>query len=173
MRILILGAGGIGGYFGGRLAQAGADVTFLVRERRAAQLAERDLVVKSPFGDFTRPVRTVLSAAAGGPYDLVLLTCKAYDLPAAIDAIAPAVAGQTTVLPVLNGIAHMERWMPVSDASGYSAVCATSRSRSRRRARSNTSTSCTRLRWANASGESHPGAGSSRSSWSAPPPCAG
>jgi len=108
MRILILGAGGIGGYFGGRLAQAGADVSFLVRERRAAQLAERGLVVKSPFGDFTWPVRTVLSAAAGAPYDLVLLTCKAYDLPAAFDAIAPAVAAQTTVLPVLNGIAHMD-----------------------------------------------------------------
>src|ERR1700740_1379216 len=62
MRILVLGAGAIGGYFGGRLVQAGADVTFLVRERRAAQLAARGLVVKSPHGDFTVPARTVLKA---------------------------------------------------------------------------------------------------------------
>jgi 2-dehydropantoate 2-reductase len=108
MKILILGAGGIGGYFGGRLAQAGADVSFLVRPRRAAQLAARGLVVKSPYGDFVQPVRTVESAAAAGPCDLVLLTCKAYDLAAAIDAIAPAVGPDTAVLPVLNGIAHMD-----------------------------------------------------------------
>jgi len=108
MKILVLGAGGIGGYFGGRLAESGADVTFLVRERRAAQLAAQGLVVKSAFGDFTVPVRTVTAAAAAGACDLVLLTCKSYDLPAAIEAIAPAVGPDTAVLPVLNGIAHMD-----------------------------------------------------------------
>ncbi|MGH7043955.1 MAG: 2-dehydropantoate 2-reductase [Acetobacteraceae bacterium] len=111
MRILILGAGGIGGYFGGRLADAGADVTFLVRPRRAAQLAADGLVVKSPHGDIARPVRTIGAEALGGeaPYDLVLLTCKAYDLDPAMAAIAPAVAAGAAVLPMLNGLRHLER----------------------------------------------------------------
>src|SRR5689334_21006418 len=96
MRILVLGAGAIGGYFGGRLVQAGGDVTFLVRERRAAQLAARGLVVRSPHGDFTVPARTVLRSAARPDHDLVLLTCKAYDLDDAIDSIRPAVGPSTT-----------------------------------------------------------------------------
>ncbi len=116
MRILVLGAGGIGGYFGGRLVEAGGDVTFLVRPRRAAQLAADGLVVKSPHGDFTRRVRTTSAEALGpgasgddGRYDLVLLTCKAYDLEPAIAAIAPAVAGGAAVLPMLNGLRHLDR----------------------------------------------------------------
>ncbi len=109
MKILVLGAGAIGGYFGGRLVQAGGDVSFLVRERRRAQLAERGLVVRSPHGDFNVPVRTVTSDAPGGSADLVLLACKAYDLEPAIAAIAPAVGDSTTVMPLLNGLAHVER----------------------------------------------------------------
>jgi 2-dehydropantoate 2-reductase len=113
VKILVLGAGGVGGYFGGRLAEAGADVTFLVRTGRAAQLAKSGLVVKSPFGDFTRKVKTVAASSDGGPYELVLLTCKAYDLDSAISAIAPAVdapSGQqgAAVLPMLNGMAHLD-----------------------------------------------------------------
>lgn len=109
MKILVLGAGAIGGYFGGRLAQAGADVTFLVRERRAAQLKERGLVVRSPHGDFTQPVRTVLASGLGAPFDLVLLACKAYDLDAAIASIRPAMGPGSHVLPLLNGVAHIEK----------------------------------------------------------------
>jgi 2-dehydropantoate 2-reductase len=109
MRILVLGAGAIGGYFGGRLVQAGGDVTFLVRERRASQLAQRGLVVKSPHGDFTVPVRTVLRADARPDFDLVLLTCKAYDLGDAIESIRPAVGPSATIVPLLNGVAHIER----------------------------------------------------------------
>jgi 2-dehydropantoate 2-reductase len=111
MRILVLGAGGIGGYFGGRLAEAGADVTFLVRPRRAAQLAADGLVLRSPHGDLTRPVRSVgAEALAGdGRYDLVLLTCKAYDLEPAIAAISPAVTEGAAVLPMLNGLRHLDR----------------------------------------------------------------
>ncbi len=111
MRILVLGAGGIGGYFGGRLVEAGADVTFLVRPRRAAQLAADGLVVQSPHGDFTRHVRTVSAEVLSddGRYDLVLLTCKAYDLEPAIAAIAPAIAGGAAVLPMLNGLRHLDR----------------------------------------------------------------
>jgi 2-dehydropantoate 2-reductase len=78
MKILVLGAGGVGGYFGGRLAQAGADVTFLVRAKRAAQLAANGLVIKAPTGDLEQAVTTVLAADVKPVYDLVLFTCKAY-----------------------------------------------------------------------------------------------
>lgn len=105
MRILVLGAGALGGYFGGRLLQAGADVRFLVRPRRAAQLAESGLVIDSPFGGLRRPAPVLTEAAPG--FDLVLLTCKAYDLETAIEAIRPAVGPGTAVLPVLNGLSHI------------------------------------------------------------------
>ena len=108
MKIVVLGAGGVGGFFGGRLAEAGADVTFLVRPGRAAQIAKDGLVVKSPFGDIVMPVKTVAAAAEGGPYEIVLLTCKAYDLDGAIGAIAPAVERGAAVLPLLNGMAHLD-----------------------------------------------------------------
>jgi 2-dehydropantoate 2-reductase len=110
MKILIVGAGGIGGYFGGRLLEAGRDVTFLVRERRRAQLERTGLVLRSGFGDFTRMGPPLVTAEApGGPYDLVLLGCKAYDLESALDAFAPAVGPDTAILPVLNGLAHLDR----------------------------------------------------------------
>ncbi len=108
-RILVLGAGGVGGYFGGRLAAAGADVTFLVRPGRAAQLQRDGLRIESPLGDLQVPVRTVGADTLGPDYDLVLLTCKAYDLDSSMDAIAPAMRGPCAVLPILNGLAHLER----------------------------------------------------------------
>ncbi|HTH96370.1 MAG TPA: 2-dehydropantoate 2-reductase [Stellaceae bacterium] len=107
-KILVLGVGGIGGYFGGRLVEAGADVTFLVREERSKQLAERGLRIESPFGDARLKVKTLLAAEVKPSYDAVLLTCKAYDLDGAVAAIAPAVAPTGYVLPFLNGIAHMD-----------------------------------------------------------------
>jgi 2-dehydropantoate 2-reductase len=108
MRILVLGAGAVGGYFGGRLVEAGADVTFLVRPGRAKQLAEHGLVVHSKSGDIARPVPTVGRDTISSPFDLVILTCKAYDLDDAMNAMAPAVGPKTAVLPLLNGLAHME-----------------------------------------------------------------
>ncbi|HLB80246.1 MAG TPA: 2-dehydropantoate 2-reductase [Dongiaceae bacterium] len=110
MRILVLGAGAVGGYFGGRLAAAGADVTFLVRDRRAARLAADGLVIKSPTGDLTLPSPKTLTAGAAAdiPFDIVLLTCKAYDLGAAIESIAPHVGAASAVLPLLNGMAHLD-----------------------------------------------------------------
>jgi 2-dehydropantoate 2-reductase len=107
-KFLVLGAGGIGGYFGGRLAETGADVTFLVRERRRAVLAERGLRIESPFGNAELAVQTAVASEVAPIYDAVILTCKAYDLDAAVDAIAPAVAPDGYVLPFLNGIAHMD-----------------------------------------------------------------
>jgi len=111
MRILVLGAGGTGGYFGGRLAQSGADVTFLVRAARALQLEQHGLQIRSPLGDADFPVAHVVAdeletLATEKPFDLVLLSCKAYDLDSSLDAIAPAVGPRTTVMPILNGLLH-------------------------------------------------------------------
>jgi 2-dehydropantoate 2-reductase len=109
MRFLVLGAGAVGGYFGGRLAEAGRDVTFLVRGARANALAEHGIRVESPLGDFTVPVKVATADRVGGPFDVVLLTAKHYDLGAAIDAIRPGVGSETAVLPLLNGLVHLER----------------------------------------------------------------
>ncbi len=113
MRILVLGAGGTGGYFGGRLAQTGADVTFLVRRPRAAELDANGLQITSPLGDAQFKVQHVVAEelaklAAEKPFDLVILSCKAYDLDSSIDAIAPAVSANATVLPILNGLLHYD-----------------------------------------------------------------
>ena len=109
MRILILGAGAVGGYFGGRLVQAGADVTFLVRAQRAQQLERTGLVIKSPLGDAQMAVRTVLQDKVKPDYDMVILSCKAYDLDASIAAVGGAVGPDTLILPLLNGMAHLAR----------------------------------------------------------------
>ncbi len=106
MRILILGAGAVGGYWGARLAQSGADVTFLLREKRAELVRRNGLVVKSPKGDFTVPVKVITKGSDGGPYNVVIVACKGYDLASAMDAIAPAVGPATTIVPILNGHMH-------------------------------------------------------------------
>ena len=110
MKILVLGAGGVGGYFGGRLAQKGSDVTFLVRPARAQALARDGLRIASRFGDWQGKVQCVTQDAVRPDYDVVLVTAKAYDLASALDAIAPALGrdGRALVLPLLNGIAHMD-----------------------------------------------------------------
>ena len=109
MRILIVGAGALGGYFGGRLKEAGRDVTFLVRPRRAEQLAKTGLVIKSPNGDVNIPApQTILAEKLKAPFDLVLLSCKAYDLQSAMDSFVPAVGVNTAILPLLNGMKHMD-----------------------------------------------------------------
>jgi 2-dehydropantoate 2-reductase len=107
-KLLFLGAGGVGGYFGARLIEAGVDVSFLVRPARAAALAEHGLQVRSPHGDLTLPVRCVTRDSVQPEYDLVLLAPKAYDLDDALDAVAPAIGPDTCVVPFLNGLAHME-----------------------------------------------------------------
>jgi 2-dehydropantoate 2-reductase len=108
MKILILGAGGTGGYFGGRLAQAGNDVTFLVREKRAQQLAKDGLVIESPKDKVTVQVNTVQASQVKPEYDLIILSCKAYDLDSSIAAITPAMGPRTFVVPLLNGMAHID-----------------------------------------------------------------
>lgn len=106
MRILVLGAGGIGGFFGGKLAAAGVDVRFLVRPQRAELLARSGLVIASPLGDLRIPVNTLTEA--GSAFDAVLLACKAYDLDDAMEAIAPAVGPSTMILPLLNGVRQLD-----------------------------------------------------------------
>ena len=107
MRILVLGAGGIGGYFGGRLAAAGADVTFLVRPRRAEQLAQNGLVLRSPLGDAQVPAKILLAKQAAPGWDAIVLACKSYDLDDAIATIRPAAPG-ALIIPQLNGMRHLE-----------------------------------------------------------------
>jgi 2-dehydropantoate 2-reductase len=108
MRILVVGAGSVGGYLGGRLAAAGRDVTFLVRAGRATQLRKDGLRIVSPHGDLTLAPKLVLESEIDGPYDLVLLAVKSYGLDGAIKDFAPAVGPQTMVLPILNGMRHLD-----------------------------------------------------------------
>lgn len=109
MRVLCLGAGGIGGYFAGRLAEhQAADVSFLVRPGRKAQLDRDGLRLESQLGSFTLMVDAVLAEDIREPADIILLTCKAYDLDNAIAAIRPAVGANTGIVPLLNGISHLD-----------------------------------------------------------------
>lgn len=113
MRVLVVGAGATGGYFGARLAEAGRDVTFLVRPARAEKLAADGLFVRSPVGDIhiAKPVTVRapdLAESRARSFDLVLLSCKAYRLDGALDDVAPVVGPQTAILPILNGMRHLD-----------------------------------------------------------------
>lgn len=109
MRVLVVGAGAIGGYFGGRMLEAGRDVTFLVRAKRAGELASAGLVIKSPNGSVTlNNPPTVLADTIEDKFDVVLLSCKAYDLDDAVKSFAPAVGPQTSIIPMLNGMRHLD-----------------------------------------------------------------
>ncbi len=109
MRILVVGAGAIGGYFGGRLLQAGQDVTFLVRPKRAAELAGAGLVIKSPGGDVTlKNPPTVQADGLKETFDVILLSCKAFDLDGAVTSFAPAVGPNSSIIPLLNGMLHLD-----------------------------------------------------------------
>ncbi|MEV7399699.1 ketopantoate reductase family protein [Streptomyces sp. NPDC091267] len=109
MKILVVGAGATGGYFGARLAQADKDVTFLVRPRRAAALRERGLRLTGLGQEETITPRLVTAGELSGPYDLVLLSVKATALDQALDDIAPAVGPGTAIVPLLNGLAHLRQ----------------------------------------------------------------
>ena len=108
MKILVLGAGGTGGYFGGRLHQGGADVTFLVREQRAQHIAAQGLVIETLKDKVTLQVKTILANEVKPAFDIVILSCKSFDLDSSIAAIAPAMASHTCVVPLLNGISHLD-----------------------------------------------------------------
>jgi len=110
MRWLIVGAGALGGYFGGRLAQAGHDVTFLLRARRMAQIKAGGLVIHSPCGDTRIDAPACVQAQdLKEPFDVVVVGCKAYDLDQAMESFAPAVGPDTAILPLLNGMRHLDQ----------------------------------------------------------------
>jgi 2-dehydropantoate 2-reductase len=124
MRILVVGAGATGGYFGGRLAEAGRDVTFLVRSKRAAQLREGGLQILSPHGDVTLQPQLVTVEQISAPYDAVLLTVKAFALEAALADLAAAVGPRTMIVPVLNGMRHLDALIArFGEAAVLGGVC--------------------------------------------------
>ncbi len=108
MRVLVVGAGGVGGYFGGRLLEKGANITFLVRERRKQQLIKHGLVIRSIHGDVTLPAQTLSPGEPSEPFDLVILSVKAYHLEEAIRSCKPYVDQRTSILPLLNGMGQIE-----------------------------------------------------------------
>src|ERR1700733_14599186 len=108
MRILVIGAGAVGGYFGGRLAEAGRDVTFLVRARQAEVIREHGLRIVSPHGNATLHPTLIRADEIAGSYDLIILCVKAYSLQAAMNDFLPAVGPGTMILPLLNGMRHLE-----------------------------------------------------------------
>ena len=108
LRILIVGAGAVGGYFGGRLAQAGRDVTFLVRPSRAKQLSQDGLRIISPHGDAVLSPKLISADKIDAPYDIIFLSVKAYALEAAMNDFAAAVGPETIIFPVLNGMRHID-----------------------------------------------------------------
>ncbi|MDQ0271480.1 ketopantoate reductase family protein [Cytobacillus purgationiresistens] len=108
MRILVVGAGAIGGYFGGRLLEKGKDVTFLVREKKQKKLDKEGLIVKSSYGDICLPATTITSYEKSEPFDVVMISTKAYHLADAMNDIQPFINEETMILPLLNGVSHID-----------------------------------------------------------------
>ncbi|WP_199513658.1 ketopantoate reductase family protein [Nucisporomicrobium flavum] len=124
MRTLVVGAGATGGYFGGRLAEAGRDITFLVRARRAAELAERGLRIHAPAGESVVPARTVTADKLDRPYDVIVLAVKSYHLQQALADISPAIGTGTVIVPLLNGMRHIDTLVGHFGADHvYGGVC--------------------------------------------------
>lgn len=110
MRVLIVGAGGVGGYLASRLSESGERPVLLLRDATAEQVSREGLSLRSVHGDWSGPVDVVTAkdlARKHEPFDLVVIACKSYDLPGVLDALAPAVGADTAVLPFLNGLAHL------------------------------------------------------------------
>jgi 2-dehydropantoate 2-reductase len=107
MKFLIIGAGAVGGYFGGRLLESGADVTFLLRPKRAALLEKNGFSLQSPYGDYSSSTFSHCQTI-DTHYDVILVSCKAYDLENAIESFAPAVGPNTMIIPLLNGMQHVD-----------------------------------------------------------------
>ncbi|MBU3549970.1 2-dehydropantoate 2-reductase [Polynucleobacter sp. MWH-Berg-3C6] len=107
MKILIVGAGGIGGFFGAKLHQAGADITYLLREKRQKLIQQQGLVIETPKASFTIHPKTVLANQLEPVYDLIILACKAFDLSDSLESIAKA-SSKGLILPFLNGLTHLD-----------------------------------------------------------------
>lgn len=107
MKILIVGAGGIGGYFGGRLAEFGCDVTFLVRSERKKSLDATGITVTSPLGDIKRRVPSILLSDLNDDFDVVFIACKSYHLPQVVSDLKSRNLKKAYYLPLLNGLGHI------------------------------------------------------------------
>lgn len=119
MRILVVGAGAIGGYFGGRLQEKGEDVTFLVRARRKAQLEATGLNIKSEHGDIELKPKLITAEESTDAFDVILLSTKSYHLEGAIRDLRSFTGKDTMIVPLLNGVAHIETLV---EAFGEEAV---------------------------------------------------
>ena len=113
MNILIVGAGAVGGYFGGRLLEKGVDVTFLVREGRKKQLDETGLMIESVHGNVSLTPKTIIAGEEAGTFDVILLSTKAYHLKGALESFRQYVGKDTVILPLLNGILHINNLVDV------------------------------------------------------------
>jgi len=120
MKVLVFGTGGVGGYFGGRLAEAGHDVTFIARGAHLAAIKEHGLRVESVAGDFTiQPAQATYKPAEAGTPDVVLVATKAWDVTAAAEALKPIIGPHTLVIPLQNGVSAPDElaavlgWEPV------------------------------------------------------------
>ena len=126
--MLVIGAGSVGGYFGGRLAAAGRDVSFLVHPRRAAQLAGK-LTISSQGQETVVPVKLISAGETAGAFDVILLAVKAYQLESATADFAAYVSANSMILPVLNGMKHMDalrsRFGAVRVLGGVARIAAT------------------------------------------------
>ncbi|MFC4770029.1 ketopantoate reductase family protein [Effusibacillus consociatus] len=108
MKVTIVGAGAVGGYFGGRLQQAGFDVTYLVREKRAEQLTKTGLIIQSPCGNAELKPNLAVRAEDIDGCDLIILGVKNYHLPGTIESLRPLVEKGAKILPLLNGVEHFD-----------------------------------------------------------------
>lgn len=109
MRIAVMGAGGVGGYFGGRLVQAGHDVVFIARGRHLQAMQNDGLSLKSPLGDAKLKVTAVGTAAEAGAARIVLFAVKLWDTESAAEQLRPVVGKDGFVIPFQNGVESIER----------------------------------------------------------------
>lgn len=128
MKILIMGAGGVGGYFGARLAQAGNDVVFIARGKHLEAIQENGLKVRSSLGDATLQVKAMHDPGKAGEVDVVLFCVKLWDTEGAAEQIRPAVGPRTLVIPFQNGVESIDRLkkiLPAAAVMGGSAYIGT------------------------------------------------
>jgi 2-dehydropantoate 2-reductase len=109
MKLLVVGAGAVGGYFGGRLAEKGENVTFLVRENRKKQLEQNGLLIQSIHGNIHIKPQLLLSGEPAEAFDVILISTKAYHLDSAIEDVRPYIGKDTMILPLLNGMSHIDK----------------------------------------------------------------
>lgn len=127
MKIAAIGAGGVGGYFGARLQQAGHDVAFIARGRHLAAIRENGLTVESPYGNANLKVKVYERPAEIAPVDVVMFAVKLWDTPAAAESIRPLLSGGGVVIPFQNGVESIEALRkvfgerPVMGGSAYIA----------------------------------------------------